>query len=307
MQNMPTLFIDEAIGSLLLVLTSQFSHLSFLWSSADCLVEVRRSFFNQIDLAEDTFMSLPEFSLKDKVALVTGGSKGIGRAIALAFAEAGSDVAVCSRGSETTQLEDVVGEIQRLGRRAMAIQADTSRKADVERMAENVINQFGAVDILVNNAGILIRGPLLEMSEDAWNRIMDVDLKGYFLCAQAVGKKMVGRKKGNYQYVNTVCIKAPPSGWGLSIAKLCDAHRVLAQELKDGIRKPIAPGLTRTDSVRPPEQPELTGRIEAPAPRSNGETSDLIKRPCFSPLVLRLIHRAHDSHGGRVSLKYFTF
>ena len=234
-------------------------------------------------------MSLPEFSLKDKVSLVTGGSKGIGRAIALAFAEAGSDVAVCSRGSEMTQLEDVADEIRRLGRRSMAIQADTSRKAEVERMAENVINQFGAVDILVNNAGILIRGPLLEMSEDAWNKIMDVDLKGYFLCAQAVGKKMVGRKKGNIINMSTqFAFKAPTIGMGAyAIAKagVVMLTRVLAQELgRDGIRaNAIAPGLTRTDFSRATwSNPELARQIEASLPLGRiAETSDLIGAALF--------------------------
>ena len=234
-------------------------------------------------------MSLPEFSLKDKVALVTGASRGIGRAIALAFAEAGSDVAVCSLGTDMTHLEDVADEIRRVGRRSMAIEADTSRKTDVERMADDVMNQLGTVDILVNNAGILIRGPLLEMSEEAWDKIMSVDLKGYFLCAQALGKKMVERNHGNIINISTqFAFKAPTIGMGAyAIAKagVVMLTRVLAQELgRYGIRaNSIAPGLTRTDFSRATwSNPELTRQIEASLPLGRmAETGDLVGAALF--------------------------
>jgi len=164
----------------------------------------------------------------------------------------GSDVAVCSRGSEMTQLEDVADEIRRLGRRSMAIQADTSRKADVERMRRNDNNQFGAVDILVNNAGILIRGPLLEMSEDAWNQIMDVDLKGIFFVLRQWARDGWTEEREHYQHVNTVCVQSAhhrDGAYAIAKAGVVMLTRVLAQELgRDGIRaNAIAPGLTRTD------------------------------------------------------------
>ena len=234
-------------------------------------------------------MSLPEFSLKGKVALVTGASRGIGRAIALAFAEAGSDVAVCSKGTETRLLEDVVEEVRRMGRRSMAILADTSRRTDVERMVEDVAARLGAVDILVNNAGILIRGPLLEMTEEQWNKIMDVDLKGYFLCSQAVGKKMVERKRGTIINISTqFAFKAPTIGMGAyAIAKagVVMLTRILAQELgRYGVRaNGIAPGLTRTEFSRATwSNPELTRQIEATLPLGRiAETSDLVGAALF--------------------------
>ncbi len=234
-------------------------------------------------------MSLPKFSLKDKVALVTGGSKGIGRAIALAFAEAGADVAVCCPGSEMAQLEKVAEEIQQFGRRAMAVQADTSRKAEVERMVDNVLDRLGPVDILVNNAGILVRGPLLEMSEEAWDKILSVDLKGYFLCAQAVGRKMVERNQGNIINISTqFAFKAPTIGMGVyAIAKagVVMLTRVLAQELgKHGIRSNgIAPGVTRTDFSRATwSNPELLKQIEASLPLGRiAQTSDLVGAALF--------------------------
>ena len=99
-------------------------------------------------------MSIPDFSLKGKVAFVTGGRRGIGQTIALAFAEAGADIAVCDLVVEDGRLEEVAEEIRRMGRRALAAQADTSQKADVENIVDKVMNQFGTIDILVNNAGI---------------------------------------------------------------------------------------------------------------------------------------------------------
>ena len=127
-------------------------------------------------------MSTPDFSLAGKVALVTGARQGIGKTIALALAEAGADVAICDLVADDYQLKAVAQEIQKLGRRALTVQADTSQKEDVDRMVQKVMDQYGGIDILVNNAGILIRSPILEMPERDWDRLLDVDLKGYFLC-----------------------------------------------------------------------------------------------------------------------------
>ena len=141
-------------------------------------------------------MSLPSFSLEGKVAIVTGGSKGIGREIALVFAEAGADVVVSSRGLDSS-LEDVAEEVRALGRRSLAIPADLSKKPDIERMVQTVVNKFGTIDILVNNAGTLLTTPFVKHTEEDWDRIMNINLKGYFLCSQAVVRKMLEQKRGN--------------------------------------------------------------------------------------------------------------
>ena len=228
-------------------------------------------------------MSTTDLSLTGKTALITGGSKGIGKAIALVFAEAGADVAVCSRGSKDGQLEGVAEEIQTLGRQSMVIRADTSRKSDVESMVRKAVDQFGSIDILVNNAGILIRSPLLELAESDWDKMMDVDLKGYFLCAQAVGKRMVEQNKGNIINISTqMAFNASMiemGAYGMAKAGVVVMTRYLARELSDhGIRvNGIAPGLTRTDfSQKTWSNAEVLKNIEASLPLGRmAETDDM--------------------------------
>jgi NAD(P)-dependent dehydrogenase (short-subunit alcohol dehydrogenase family) len=144
-------------------------------------------------------MSISSFSLEGKVAVVTGAKRGIGKAIALAFAEAGADVAICTRvfKDDKDDLEAVAEEIRKLGRRSLAIQADISQKADVDNMVQQVMNEFGRIDILVNNAALHSRTPLLELEEDEWDRVIDTNLKGCYLCCQTVGKIMVDQRKGS--------------------------------------------------------------------------------------------------------------
>ncbi len=228
-------------------------------------------------------MSIKDLSLTGKIALVTGGSKGIGKAIALGFAEAGADVAVCSQGSKDGQLQGVAEEIQALGRHSMAIRADTGRKSDVESMVRKVMDQFGVIDILVNNAGILIRSPLLELAESDWDKIINVDLKGYFLCAQAVGKRMVEQKKGNIINISTQqAFKASMiemGAYGTAKAGVVMMTRYLARELGEyGIRaNGIAPGLTRTEfSQLTWRNTELLKNIETALPLGRiAETDDI--------------------------------
>jgi 3-oxoacyl-[acyl-carrier protein] reductase len=198
-------------------------------------------------------MGIPTLSLEGKVAIVTGGKRGIGRGIALAFAKAGADVAICSRGAEDGSLEAVAKEIEQLGRRSLAIKADVSKKSDVDQMVQRVIDEFGDIDILVNNAGVIMWDQsLLEASEDDWNKIMTINLQGAFFCCQAVGKWMMERKKGNIINmcsVSAISVSPGAAIYCISKAGLWMLTRALAQELGVyNIRvNAISPGWVKTD------------------------------------------------------------
>ena len=140
-------------------------------------------------------MSVPSLPLEDKVAIVTGGGTGIGRSIAVEFARAGADVVVGSR--KLVNLEKVAEEVKTLGRRSLAVPTDITKKTDIDNLVQKVMGEFGKIDILVNNAGINTSASFLEHSEEEWDAILDTNLKGYFLCSQAVGKRMVEQGKGN--------------------------------------------------------------------------------------------------------------
>ena len=129
---------------------------------------------------------LDQFRLDGRRALVTGGGRGLGRAIAQALAEAGADVALASRTLATC--EDAAGEIAAAtGRRALAFAADVSAADDVKRLVAEVEQALGPIDILVNNAGINIRGAIEDLAEADWDAVIDINLKAPFLCARAVG------------------------------------------------------------------------------------------------------------------------
>lgn len=139
-------------------------------------------------------ISCPEFDLSGKVAVVTGAGRGMGRYMALDLARYGADVVLCSR--TLSELEQVCGEVEALGRKALVVPTDVGRIAEIERMTEMAVERFGRIDILVNNAGMNIPQWAEEVTEDAWDRIMNINVKGVFFCAQAVGKVMIRQEKG---------------------------------------------------------------------------------------------------------------
>lgn len=143
--------------------------------------------------------------LKDKIAIVTGAGSGNGRGIALRFAEEGCAV-VCVDVNEDSA-RDTVAQVEALGRRALVARADVSKAADVRDMVAQAVASFGRIDILVNNAGVETLTHLFDISEAEWDRIIDINLKGSFLCAQAVGREMA-RAGGPGRIINVGSINS---------------------------------------------------------------------------------------------------
>ena len=228
-------------------------------------------------------MGTAEFSMAGEVVLVTGGRRGIGRAVALAFAEAGADVAFCYVSREDGELKALAAEIERLGRRALAIHANTTQKSDVEKMVQKVMDEFGRIDVLVNNAGIAIKSPLLDLPESDWDKLMNLNLKGYFLCAQAVARRMIAQRKGTIINIASQYAYKVTPGMGLyatSKAGVAMLTRALAQEIgKHGIRvNAVAPGLVKTEGSREDwSDPQFSVQYEASLPLGRiGEMADVV-------------------------------
>lgn len=197
------------------------------------------------------------FDLTHKKALVTGASRGIGRGIALALAKAGADVVV-NYHSKKEEAEQVVDEIKKLGRQSYAVQADVSDKVQVDKMVMEMIEKWGEINILVNNAGLLGYSPFVEMAEAEWDRLMKVNVKGYFYVTQVVTKQMILQKKSG-RIINIASIASGQIGigtpgavhYGTSKGAIVAFTESLAPELAPyGINvNTIAPGVIDTDMV----------------------------------------------------------
>ncbi|MBL7210845.1 MAG: 3-oxoacyl-ACP reductase FabG [Desulfobacteraceae bacterium] len=141
--------------------------------------------------------------LKDKTALVTGSSRGVGRAVALAFAKVGAKVVINYTSNEKAANE-VVENIRGMGSEAISVKADVARKSDVEQLVSATIETFGGLDILVNNAGFTRPSMMVKMTEEHWDQVVDIHLKGAFLCSQAAAIQMKDQKSGKIINVTSV-------------------------------------------------------------------------------------------------------
>ena len=197
------------------------------------------------------------FSLEGKVALITGGSRGIGRAIALAFAEAGASLVVSSRNKRPPELQKVAEEIQAKGGKALAIPAHVGKKEDVQNLVQKTLEEFGRIDILVNNAGVNpVLSDLVDLEEEAFEKVIEVNLKGAFFMSKAVAKEMI--KKGGGRIINISSIsglRARADGTGaycISKAAMNMMTQVMARELAPHniLVNAIAPGSIKTEFSR---------------------------------------------------------
>jgi len=141
--------------------------------------------------------------LEGKTAIVTGSSRGVGKAVAMAFGKEGANVIV-NYSANMTAAEEVVEGIKSCGCRSIAIKADVSKKAEVEVLAKAAMDEFGRIDILVNNAGFTKPAMMLKMTEDEWDQVLDIHLKGAFLCSQAVAHHMKDQNSGKIINVTSV-------------------------------------------------------------------------------------------------------
>lgn len=213
--------------------------------------------------------SVPSLSLKGRVAVVTGGGTGIGREISIEFAKAGADLVVAARG--TSNLEKVAEEISAMGRRCLPVQADVTRKTDVDEMVDTVVNAFGRLDILVNNAGIGSgvgangrglghRDPpwLLDLPEDNWDPIIATHLKGLYLCCAAAGRQMVEQKNGNIIVISS-------AGGVRGLARAYSAAKAGQIRLATGLAKELGPYNIRVNCIAPGLVRTPVGVVQRPS------------------------------------------
>jgi len=192
-------------------------------------------------------------NLKGKVAIITGARRGMGRSHALTLAKAGAKVVVADISLEDCQ--KVVDEIKKAKGEALAVKCDVTKKVEVEELVKRAIEKWGKVDILVNNAGICQFKPFLELTEEEWDRTLDINLKGYFLCAQAAAKEMVKKKSG--VIVNIASVAMGQVGVGFPTLAHYSASKGGIVAMTETLALELAPFNIRVNTIAP-------GAIETP-------------------------------------------
>ncbi|CAN7396937.1 3-oxoacyl-ACP reductase FabG [Trinickia sp. LjRoot230] len=225
-------------------------------------------------------MSTHEIELKQRVALVTGGSRGIGRAIALALATAGAAVAVNYRQREEDAAQ-VVDQIERAGGRAISVRADVSKQADVQALVAEVQTRLGAIDVLVNNAGTATIVDIDALTEEEFDRTLTINLKSAFLCTQAVIPAMRAKHWGRIVNISSVAARGPGLvgvHYNASKAGLEGLTRGYAARLaREGITvNAVAPGPIDTEMAGPLKQSNVAARLPVGRLGEAKEVADVV-------------------------------
>ncbi|PMB45591.1 3-ketoacyl-ACP reductase [Fischerella thermalis CCMEE 5201] len=217
-------------------------------------------------------------SLAEKVAIVTGASRGIGRAIALKLAEHGASVTVNYAGN-AEKAQEVVAEIEKLGSKAIAVQADISKVAEIQKLFDQTIETFGKVDILVNNAGAIVYKPIIEVTEAEFDKIFAVNVKGtYFACQQAAHRMVDGGRIINFSSSTTAMMLPTYSAYVGTKGAVEQITRIVSKELGSrGITvNAISPGPTDTELFRQGKTEEQINRLaQASALGGLGQVQDI--------------------------------
>jgi len=210
--------------------------------------------------------------LSGKIAVITGAGRGIGRAIALQFTQNGAKVVVNYRNS-IAQVEELLDEIKNAGGEAIAVQADISKEAQVKGLIESAVKHFGRLDILVNNAGITKDNLLMRMSEEDFNSVLDINLKGTFLCMKYASSVMLKQRSGkiiNISSVVGITGNAGQANYAASKAGVIGLTKAVARELASrGITvNAVAPGFIETDmTVHLPDKVKEASIVGIPLKR----------------------------------------
>jgi len=191
--------------------------------------------------------------LTNKVAIITGARRGMGRTHALALAKAGARVVVSDISQE--DCEKVVKEINEMGGEALAVECDVTKKGEVEKIMKAAVAKWSKVDILVNNAGIVQFKPFTELTEEDWDKTIDINLKGYFLCAQAAAKEMIKQKSGVIINIASVAMGQVGVGFPGIIHYCASKGGIVA--MTEALAAELAPHNIRVNAIAP-------GAIETP-------------------------------------------
>ncbi|MFL6100318.1 MAG: SDR family NAD(P)-dependent oxidoreductase [Actinomycetales bacterium] len=214
---------------------------------------------------------LDTFDLSGRTALVTGATRGLGRAFARALGEAGADVVIVGRDPEAAR--ETESDLAVLGRQSLTVLADITRREEIERVRDASLERFGAIDILVNNAGSCVHRPALEVTDDEWRQVMDVNLDAVWMCSQVIGRHMVERGAGsivNIGSMSGLIVNRPQWQPGYNASKAAVHHltRSLAAEWAPfGVRvNALAPGYVKTD-MSPVDDPQYRRQWLEDAPQ----------------------------------------